>query len=314
VVRHARSENKDKGQNETKAEDPDLALIGYKQADALCRRLVWDLSECHLARAAGHLAERSATSGVMVVSSPMRRCLLTIDSLVTTLGLGPDSAICHGASYEYRACGADHRGSTLAEMQREFPAFRNVEFAPDGFWQYSGTTQRETEPEVRQRALKFADWIRNEAIPSLCAQPAGPGGHTLVLVTHQTFSDLLCQLLIEGNDKSWEYGAIEHRMQDGGMTELLLEGGRWRLGKSNQTEHLAGIQPVGALSRASSGTRCLVDAQGRELRLSRVSRTGSSPHRRAASDLRRMNFRGTYLKALDNVGLTVSRSHPMLNV
>eukprot|EP00928_Gymnodinium_smaydae_P085893 TRINITY_DN6960_c0_g2_i1.p1 TRINITY_DN6960_c0_g2~~TRINITY_DN6960_c0_g2_i1.p1 ORF type:complete len:338 (-),score=70.79 TRINITY_DN6960_c0_g2_i1:161-1174(-) len=181
----------------------------------------------------------AAPPGVMIVSSPMRRCLQTIRALAQQLKLPREACVCHGSAYEYRQAGAEYRGSTTEEIQQDFPEFRCVGFGSDGHWDYRGTSEKETEPEFRQRASELVRYLKESVLPSLQAKQVGSEGRTVVLVLHQSIGDLVCQHFLAGTDAAWEYGAPQYRLQEAGITELILNtSGQWKLGLQNDGTHL----------------------------------------------------------------------------
>mmetsp|Transcript_119435 Transcript_119435/g.337959 ORF Transcript_119435/g.337959 Transcript_119435/m.337959 type:complete len:353 (-) Transcript_119435:71-1129(-) len=236
VVRHARSENKDRGDSEA-SPDPGLTEHGHAQAEALGSRLADELG---------------GASGVVVVSSPAKRCLLTIKPALGLLRLPRGSCICHGAGYEFRGAGLDFPGTSFRDISREFPDFAPAGFGHAGGWDYRGDSPKETEDEARERALHFLDWLTQDAVASarskLCKAPEGARKElaTLVLVTHQTFMDLLVQVLVRGTAALWEYGVPQYRLQNAGITEIYLKAdGSARVGYvENDGQHLEGLKSL----------------------------------------------------------------------
>merc|ERR1712032_751139 len=97
----------------------------------------------------------------------------------------------------------------------------------------------------------MGDWLLNDAAVTLrirlltkLSEAEGVVARacqaTIVLVSHQTFADLLCQLLLDGTDAHWEYAAPVYRLQNAGITELFLHcDGAVQLGSiQNDGEHI----------------------------------------------------------------------------
>merc|ERR1711974_349242 len=150
--------------------DPDLASLGLEQAEAL---------GAHLARILAPRGASSAPSGVLIVSSPMRRCLRTIEPTRKRLGLPREACLCHGAAYEFRCTSSDFKGTTPSEIARVFPNFMPVGFGPDEYWDSSTAGGRETEAETRLRVHRFVAWLCNDALAALESQSSGAEDRTL---------------------------------------------------------------------------------------------------------------------------------------
>mmetsp|Transcript_88239 Transcript_88239/g.156224 ORF Transcript_88239/g.156224 Transcript_88239/m.156224 type:complete len:394 (+) Transcript_88239:126-1307(+) len=237
LVRHAQSANKNRAEGQAASADPGLTDLGHEQAEALGRKLAAEFR-------ADLLLKGNADSSALIVSSPMRRCLLTIRPAVNLLKLGPDSVFCHGACFEYGCAGTVHAGSSAADVVEEFPEFSPVGFRDDGMWDYQGSSPKEIEAECRQRVLRIGDWLRTQA-PNLLRRHASERGlPTLILVIHQTLSDALCRLLIDGSVEEWEYLDIAYKTSNACLTELFLQPGRLAtLGLPNDSLHLSHLRP-----------------------------------------------------------------------
>lgn len=192
LIRHGESANRGRG-GRPADEDPALSDRGAAQAAALADSpLVASLA------------------GATVVSSPMRRALLTAEPCLPVLGRGarPDVLV-HGELHEYR-CGKKHAGG--AELAR-------AGYTCVGAW--ATTDADETEAACRARLARVAAWLtelaRGDATPS-----------ALVAFGHQTVFDLLVQLLETGSGDRWGYGAIQHRLGNTGSVDLRFDGARWR--------------------------------------------------------------------------------------
>jgi hypothetical protein len=182
----------------------------------------------------------------------MRRCLLTIQPSVQKLRIPPGSTFCHGRCYEFGCAGTAHQGSSSESIRFDFPEFEPVGFSAAGTWDYRGDNVKETEPECRERGLAIAEWLREEA-PSLLEADDGSRSPsrspsrsrdtpTVILCCHQTISDLLCQILVDGTAKRWEYGEIRYGLHNTGITELFLHNdGSSTLGFRDDFFHADGL-------------------------------------------------------------------------
>merc|ERR1712176_543257 len=145
-------------------------------------------------------------SGLLIISSPMRRCLLTIRPAVKYLAdaLPPECCLCHGACFEYGCAGTEHAGSSTAEIAKEFPEFLPVGFNLEGRWDYKGASPKENEEECRIRGARIVQWLLSSgtaalrtAVPPSCT-PSRRQHPTMILAAHQTIADLVCHLLLRG--------------------------------------------------------------------------------------------------------------------
>jgi len=240
-VRHARSGNKARAKGEAASEDPALSDLGYDQADCLAKRLEVDF-------------RNKKEGSVIVASSPMRRCLLTILPSIRRLDLlRPGDRLCHGGCYEFGCAGRRYPGSSEEEISEDFPEFQTVGFSPRGTWDYRGDHSMETEVEARGRAYRVVDWIW-EVADELRLRPLGRCPRTLVLTIHQTMADLVCRILIDGSDSDWRYGEIKYPLHNAGITEVVLDANGARFGVRNAWSHLFQLEQkgVGSLSTAPS--------------------------------------------------------------
>ncbi|CAE7687515.1 unnamed protein product, partial [Symbiodinium pilosum] len=129
------------------------------------------------------------------------RCIYTIQPAIDILQ--PQNVFCHGGSYEFGCAGKGFLGSSSEELSKEFPSLVPVGFSWEGFWDYQGCNDKETEPECRARGQRLVKWLVATA-----RSRGGEQGHTIVLVTHQTINDLLCSILLDGSAHSWKYGQV----------------------------------------------------------------------------------------------------------
>mmetsp|Transcript_117087 Transcript_117087/g.331373 ORF Transcript_117087/g.331373 Transcript_117087/m.331373 type:complete len:450 (-) Transcript_117087:146-1495(-) len=210
LVRHAQSANKDRSRNQRPSPNPGLTDLGHEQATALGARLAHEFGSA------------TRRQGLLVVSSPMRRCLLTILPAVRQLFLSSDSCLCHGACFEFGCCGSAYPGTTPDDIVAEFSEFHPIGFSAAGKWDYRGDNPKENEAECRRRGERIVEWLRGDAAAMLRARNLGDNASTIVLCIHQTVADLLCQLLIDGSAAEWAYGQIKYPLRNSSMTEIFL--------------------------------------------------------------------------------------------
>lgn len=200
LVRHGESTNKKRAQGVVAEADPGLTELGFKQAEAVGRRLVREL--------------RGAEETLLLACSPMRRCLQTALPLIRQLALERERCICHFGAFEYGCAGRSHAGSSKSEVEAQFPEFQAFGCSEQGTWDCQSEHDRETEEECRLRGERLIAWLRAQVLQ---------GVGTLVLVSHQTISDLLGQILLKGTAKDWTYGDIDCcRLRNAAFTEIFL--------------------------------------------------------------------------------------------
>mmetsp|Transcript_63335 Transcript_63335/g.137832 ORF Transcript_63335/g.137832 Transcript_63335/m.137832 type:complete len:507 (-) Transcript_63335:31-1551(-) len=229
LVRHALSANKSRAAGAASL-DPELSDAGYDQAEALGRRLAADF-------------RRTKAGDLVVASSPMRRCILTILPALSSLPLAPGDCLVHGSCYEFACVGTGPlAGSHHKAITAEFPEFKPVGFNANGTWDYRGSNNKETEADARERVYRIVDWIW-ETAKALSERPRSTT-KTLLLATHQTLADLISQLLVDGSVDEWVYGEVKYKLRNTGVTELILDTeGRARFGMRSSCEHLSSLQP-----------------------------------------------------------------------
>lgn len=208
LVRHAQSANKDKtSPKKLRPEhDPGLSELGYAQSEALRDKLVREYSK--------------NKQNLLVITSPMLRCLLTIVPTVQYLSLPSDRCLCHGGCYEYACVGSHFRGTPSDQIVASFPEFTPEGFQSNGLWDYCGSHEREDESECRARCVRIARYLCGRA-RTLAMMP-GRSPATIIFSTHQTIADILCQVLVDGTAESWSYGNLKYSLHNGGVTELSL--------------------------------------------------------------------------------------------
>lgn len=227
LVRHAHSSNKSLGLGEVASHDPDLTDLGREQAELLGKRLSWEV-------------RKQRNGGVLIVTSPMRRCLLTIMPTIRRLAGHRHTRVCHGSFYEYGAVGTERLGTPAPAIAAEYPEFELTSFGVDGAWDYAGTSPRESEQEARQRGEKIMQWIRQDSFDML--GESGLSG-TLVLVIHQTMADMICVALNGDPIEDWHYGDLTFKLQNAAITEVFLkEDGSAQFTFLNDASHLHSIR------------------------------------------------------------------------
>lgn len=237
LVRHAQSANKERAVGQEAAKDPGLSELGQLQAEALGQKLARDLLPRR--RRCGP----SEGAGIIVVSSPMRRCILTIMPAVRELRLPRGSCYCHGACFEYGCAGLGFPGTAQKDIVNEFPDFEPIGFNAHGMWDYRGESEKETEPECRARATRLAAWLRGQGAALLQSRtPAHVETPTLILVIHQTLADALCHCMMQGDAEQWAYAAIQYKLSNAAITDFLVySDGRATLESRNDNAHLFGV-------------------------------------------------------------------------
>lgn len=171
----------------------------------------------------------------------MRRCLLTILPAVKKLSLSKDFCFCHGACYEFGCFGADMQSSKPDDIEYHFPQFQPTGFSEKGQWDYRGANAKETQSECKERCVAIATWLVEEAcsIVRERSQLQGEGMPTIIFMSHQTITDLLCRILVDGSCKDWEYGCLNHRLGNAAFTEVFIEAdGSARFGTKSSDQHL----------------------------------------------------------------------------
>ena len=230
-VRHGKQVSSGDRRTERDRWDPPLSAEGQHQAELL----------------AGHLAKTQFSGcGLCVVSSPMRRALMTAAPCAAALGT---RILCHGGLYEYGCAGSSQPGSTPSELLAEFPGLLLdfAGFSATGHWDYQGSEAKESEPEARARAARFVQWLHELSQP----------GAVVIVYAHQTYLDLVLRVLLEpapsdgggagGGAAKWRYGSTIHKFRHTAVAELQFQastgaadetGGEWQLVRGNDAQHL----------------------------------------------------------------------------
>jgi len=228
IIRHGKSANRGRAKGQAASLDPELSEVGFEQAEALGVRLEKEL-------------RRINTGDLIIASSPMRRCLLTVRPAIFKLRVPQRNCFTHGGCFEYGCAGLGNPGTPLDDIMTNFPEFTPVGFKADGSWDYQGSSQRENEEDAKPRARRIVDWIWDMA-HSLSTRPSRRG-KVMILSFHQTMSDLVTQLLVDGTDSLWVYGDMKYKLQNTGITTISLQGDRdARLEVQNDHGHLRGIK------------------------------------------------------------------------
>ena len=184
--------------------DPNLSEVGRAQAERL----------------ADALAAELAGPDSVLVTSPMRRALLTAAPLAARAQVPRDRFVCHGALYEVGGSYyQDHAvaSSDAAAIEAEFPV--HCVSVPPGGW-YAGHAGPESSDEARARVDRVIAWAE---------ATLGAGTHqTVVVVAH---GDLLSRWLRRWLQVPWQRGlAFMHgntgitRLSFSRLDGLLLAG------------------------------------------------------------------------------------------
>ena len=194
-VRHGKQQSTSE-RSELNRKDPPLSELGTRQAVARAEQLADELG---------------GVAPLLVASSPMRRALMTAAPIAAAL---KSSLLVNGACYEYTCAGAEFRGSGMGAIRAISADATLLAVGPNGEWQYQGSDAEESDPEARQRARRVAEWLRDDC------HPQARGG-AVVLVAHQTFLDLVVQILLTGSDTRFSYGNPQHKLSHTGVCRLL---------------------------------------------------------------------------------------------
>ena len=201
LVRHAQSENnalRAPGiDHPDRVADPGLTPKGSRQVEWLRERFA---------------REREAHGRVRVVTSPMRRAMLT--ALGVCAGLGTRGTVDaraheHGGCFEgARGDGADgamgRRGMTTDEIAREFGSHIDApETMGEGWW--DPRRGCETVEEAQRRGARFAEWLWERA------RAMGRGerdASDIIIVSHGMFIDILLKTLFASPRTTGKQGAL----------------------------------------------------------------------------------------------------------
>ena len=124
------------------------------------------------------------------------------------------TVLVHGACYEYACVGSEFKGSGIEAILAINEGATLTYLGPNGEWQYCGSSAHETEEEAKARARTVVRWLQEELLPQV-------RGGAAVLFAHQTFLDLLLQLLLTGSDNRWTYGMPRHKLSHTGVACVL---------------------------------------------------------------------------------------------
>lgn len=168
---------------------------------------------------------------------------MTIRPAVKRLSLAGPLCLCHGSCFEFGCAGTKFPGTPEEDVIENFPEFQSVCFSDEGFWDYRGACVKENFDECLERGLRVARWLHEEGQGAIAEARAGGGSPSelpaIVLVIHQTFADLLCQVLIDGTGSRWEYGDVKYKLSNAAITEMFLySNGRAISGVRNNDSHL----------------------------------------------------------------------------
>jgi len=229
LIRHGESANRHRAKDEPPSKDPGLTELGHKQAEAVAGELL-----------RMHLGDGEPEGAALLVSSPMRRCLLTVHPGVRRLAWTRDYCLCHGGAFEFGCAGLDYVGSSCAEVVASFPEFQPVEFNAAGHWDYQGHSGKENHEEFVARGARLVDWLLTDAMRALRSQnKQSAGAPRIILCIHQTLADLLGHLLLESSPERFSYGDPMLKMDNASFSEILLyEDHQAALGMLNAVSHL----------------------------------------------------------------------------
>jgi broad specificity phosphatase PhoE len=196
-VRHGKQQSTSE-RSAADRKDPTLSEQGLEQSARRARDL------------AGELA---SAEPLLIFSSPMRRALMTAAAAAAALR---QPLHVQGACFEFGCAGTAFRGSGKDAILVIDPqaVLLSPSFGPDGEWGYVGSSESESEQEAKQRVRGVVRWLREEVVPQA-------RGGAAVLFAHQTFLDLLLQLLLTGSDDGWTYGLPTHKLAHTGVARVL---------------------------------------------------------------------------------------------
>jgi len=189
LVRHAQSANNALDvpslMNPQRSSDPFLTPKGYEQAEKLGERMGEEMKSDTLKP--DHCIKR-------IVSSPMRRCMLT--STPTSKALGIPIEV-RGDVFEHGGCfnGARDQksvvgetGLTKAQLEEEFPGCKVPEDLVNGWWGIEKGC--ETVPQAHERIRGVVKWMWSEA------EKWREGDGAMCLVVHGMFIDIFLKELL----------------------------------------------------------------------------------------------------------------------
>ena len=179
--------------------DPPLSELGEAQASALAARLASVLP-----------------SGTPVWSSPMWRARSTARPLARALEV---PLRIHGGIFEYKSTA----GRPAAELQRaeesEDVVIDPRHFGDDGAWALAAVETSDADAGARARAAAAEHWIETDLLE------AASRGVAAVIVSHQTFLDLLLQRLLLRDERGWRYGSPRYKISHAGLIAVAVERG-----------------------------------------------------------------------------------------
>mmetsp|Transcript_27239 Transcript_27239/g.63485 ORF Transcript_27239/g.63485 Transcript_27239/m.63485 type:complete len:368 (-) Transcript_27239:81-1184(-) len=223
-IRHAQSSRRNSGGAADGSPDLGLSNLGQEQAQRLGQWLE-------------HQLRRLVPDKLLIVTSPMRQCLLTMMPAIEALKLPREACVCHGSAYEFGHAGMDvPPGASATEIEEAWPV-RCVEFGDTG-WDYRGVSPVETGPELLLRIRRLGTWLAEVAIPDLLRRQSSDTP-VLVACMHETLLDLLIRMLVDG-EKPWDYSReVKYRIQNSYVAELQWSGdGTVTLIRKSSGDHL----------------------------------------------------------------------------
>jgi 2,3-bisphosphoglycerate-dependent phosphoglycerate mutase len=181
---HGDAERIEAESERTREPDPELSEAGRKQAELLAEALA--------PRLRGHRT--------LLVSSPMRRALLTATPVANRAGLAREQFVCEADLFEVGGCyygEVAQPSTTSAQLEAEFPV-RCRGIGADGW--YAGRTGPESNNEARERIDRVINWVEHTL---------ASGEHDLVVVVGH--GDLFTRWLRRWFQVPWSRGlAIVH--------------------------------------------------------------------------------------------------------
>ena len=170
---------------------PPLSELGEAQASALAARLASVLP-----------------SGTPVWSSPMWRARSTARPLARALEV---PLRIHGGIFEYKSTA----GRSAAELQLAEPGETLID--PRHGWAFAAGEASDADAGVRARAAAAEKWIEQDLLDGL-----SPRSVAAVVVSHQTFLDLLLQRLLLRDERGWRYGSPRYKLAHAGLLAVAV--------------------------------------------------------------------------------------------
>ena len=159
---------------------------------------------------------RTTSSIAPVWSSPMWRARSTARPLARALEV---PLRIHGGIFEYKSTA----GRPAAELQRaeesEDVVIDPRHFGDDGAWALAAVETSDADAGARARAAAAEHWIETDLLE------AASRGVAAVIVSHQTFLDLLLQRLLLRDERGWRYGSPRYKLAHAGLLAVAVARG-----------------------------------------------------------------------------------------